>query len=142
MAQESLQSHEAFTQMVKDTLQKAQEYTSGLRKTNMRLLIASIVSSAATTLVAGGTAAVGPVAGHGIAGWRIACIVAAGLAFVSTVCTALSEQMKIGEQLVQGTQCIGRLRALEVAIATGIHSWEELAKEYGEIIRVYPEIGG
>jgi hypothetical protein len=140
MAQESKQDPEAFAQIVKDTLQKAQAHISSLRKTNTWLLITGIVSSAATTLVAGGTAAAGPVVGAGTAGWRIACIVAAVFAFTATVCTSLSQQMKISEQLMQGTQYVGRLRALELALATGSQNWEEITKEYGEIVRGYPEI--
>jgi hypothetical protein len=142
MAQESTQEHQAFTQIVKDSLQKAQGHISDLRKTNTWLLITSIVSSAATTLVAGGTAAIGPVAAEGAAGWKIACIVAAVFAFTSTVTTLLSQQMKIDERLMQGTLCMGRLRALEVAIAIGSQSWEEITKEYSEIIRAYPELSG
>jgi hypothetical protein len=140
MAQESTQDHKEFAQIVSGTLQQAQAHISSLRKTNTWLLITGIVSSAATTLVAGGTAAAGPMVGSGTAGWRIACIVAAVLAFTATVSTALSQQMKISEQLMQGSQCVGRLRAVEVAIATGSQSWEEITKEYAEIIRVYPEI--
>ncbi len=142
MAQESVQDPQAFARIVEDSLQKAQEHISGLRKTNMWLLIASIVSSAATTLVAGGTAALGPVVSQGPAGWRIACIVAAAFAFTSTVTTALIQEMKIGEQLVKGTQCVGRLRALEVTITIGSQSWEEIRKEYVEIVKVYPELVG
>jgi hypothetical protein len=92
MNKEPRQDLEAFAQMVKDSLRKAQEITSGLRRKNTRLLITGMVCSAGTTLVAGGTAAAGPVIGEGDAGWRIACIVAAVLAFVSTVATALTTQ--------------------------------------------------
>jgi hypothetical protein len=63
MAQAPAQDHTAFAQIVQDSLQKAQEHITGLRNTNTWLVIASIISSAATTLVAGGTAVVGPVAG-------------------------------------------------------------------------------
>jgi len=142
MAQELAPDHQAFAQIVKDSLQRAQVYISGLRKTNTFLLIASIVSSAATTFVAGGTAVAGPVVGDGVAGWKIACVVAAILAFVSTVTTALIQQMKTGERLIQGTQCVGRLRALDVAIAIGSQSWEDITREYGEIVKTYPELGG
>jgi hypothetical protein len=38
--------------------------------------------------------------------------------------------------------CIVALRALDVAIATGNHTWEENAKEYEEITRIYPELVG
>jgi hypothetical protein len=142
MAQESVKDLKAFAQIVKDSLQQTQVHISGLRKTNTWLLIAGIVSSAATTLVAGGTAAAGPVVGAGPSGWRLACIVAAIFAFTSTVCTTLTQQLKTSEKLMQGVQCVGRLRALDLAIATGSQSWEEITKEYGEIVKVYPELGG
>ena len=140
MAQEPIQDRKAFAQIVKGSLQNGQERISGLRKTHLWLLIGSIVSSAATTIVAGVTSAAGPVVSEGIAGWRLACIVAAIFGFVSTVCVTLAQELKIGERLVQGSQCVGRLKALDVAIVTGSQSWEEIAKEYGEIIKIYPEI--
>lgn len=142
MVQGSVQEHDAFVKMVKDSLQKARELTSGLRKTNTRLLIIGMVCSAGTTLVAGGTAVTGPVVGVADAGWRLACIVAAIFAFASTICTALTTQLKFGERLSQGNQCVGRLKALEVAIATGNEHWDEATKEYREILQVYTEFTG
>jgi hypothetical protein len=142
MAQEPTQDPKAFAQIVKGSLLKAQEQTAGLRKTSGWLLIASIVGSAATTLVAGFTAAAGPVVAAGDAGWRIPCIIAAAFAFISTVSTAVNQQLKIGDRLSQGNQCVGRLRALDIAIATGNQTWEEITKEYGEIARTYPELVG
>jgi hypothetical protein len=140
MAQESVHDHKAFAQIVQGSLQSGQARIAGLRKTHLWLLLASIVSSAITTLVAGVTAAAGPVVSEGVAGWRLACIVAAVFGFASTACTTLTQEMKIGERLVQGTQCVGRLKALDVAIATGSHSWEEITKEYTDIVKVYPDI--
>jgi hypothetical protein len=142
MNKEPRQDLEAFAQMVKDSLRKAQEITSGLRRKNTRLLITGMVCSAGTTLVAGGTAAAGPVIGEGDAGWRIACIVAAVLAFVSTVATALTTQLKYDERLTQGNRCVGRLRALDVAIVTGSGNWEEISKEYEEVVKAYSEFRG
>jgi len=140
MARELNQDHTAFAQIVKDSLQQTQVRVSNLRKTNTWLLLVGIVSSAATTLVAGGTAVTGPVVGDGVAGWRLACIVAAIFAFMSTVCTTFTQQLRINERLTQGVQCAGRLRALDLAIATGNQSWEDITKEYGEIVKVFPEL--
>jgi len=131
------QNHEMLIMMVKDSLRKAQQLTSNLRKKNTRLLITGMVCSAGTTLVAGGTAVVGPVVGEGTAGWQIACIVAAILAFASTVSTALTKQLKFEEQLSLGNQCVGRLKSLEVAIATDSKNWEDVTIEYGEILKAY-----
>jgi hypothetical protein len=142
MVQESKQDREAFVQMVKESLRKAQEHTSGLRKTNTRLIITGMVCSAGTTLVAGGTAVTGPVVGVEDAGWRLACIVAAIFAFASTVCTALTTQLKFDERLTQGNQCDGRLKALDLAIFARSENWEQVTKEYGEIVKAYIEIIG
>jgi hypothetical protein len=142
MVQESRQDRGAFAQMVKDSLRKAQEHTSSLRRANTRLIITGMLCSAGTTLVAGGTAVTGPLVGVEDAGWRLACIVAAIFAFASTICTALTTQLKFDERLAQGNQCVGRLRALEVAITTGAENWGETTKEYGEIVKVYSEIIG
>jgi len=140
MVEESAHNLAAFAQTVKESLRKAEESTSGLRKANSRLLVTSIVSSAATALVAGGTALTGPVVGEGIPGWRFACTVAAILAFTSTVCTALTQQLRIGDRLTEGNQCVGRLRSLDLTIITGGRSWEEITKEYAEIAKTYPEL--
>jgi len=137
MIKEPKQDHDAFVQMVKDSLRKAREYTSGLRKRNTRLLITGMICSAGTTLVAGGTAAAGPVVGSGDTGWRIACIVAAILAFISTVSTAITTQLKFDERLTKGNQCVGQLEALNISILTGTENWEETAKEFREIVKAY-----
>lgn len=129
----------AFRRTVKNKLRKAEEFTSSLRRTHYRLLIASIMSSAATTLVAGITAAQGPIVGEGIPGWRITCIVAAVFDFATTVFTGLSQQLKIDDRLSEGYQCVGRLRSLDLTIATGSQRWEEIISEYSEIAKSYPE---
>ena len=139
MIHEPTYGQDAIKQFVNNSLRKAQEQVSGLRKTNTRLLMTNIACSAATTLVAGGTAATGPIVGEGPAGWRISCIVAAIFAFVSAVITALIQQMNINEKLVEGNQCIGRLKDLDLSIATGSHTWEEITQEYREIVKTYPE---
>src|SRR5947207_588935 len=95
MANEPTHEQDAFAHTVKDSLGRAEGRASRLQSTNTWLLIASIATSAATTLVAGGTATVGPVIGTGDAGWRLACIVAAVLAFLSTIFTAVSQQLNV-----------------------------------------------
>jgi hypothetical protein len=129
----------ALTQRVRLSLRKAEEHTSGLQKTNSRLLVVGIVSSSAATFVAGFTAANGPVVGEGTAGWIIACLVAAAFSFATTVCIGLHQQLRISDRLSKWEQCVVRLRALYSDILTGSRSWEEVIKEYSEIARSYPE---
>ena len=140
MSKESTQDLNALGQRVTASLRKAEKIASGLRKANTRLLIAGIASSAASTLVAGITAAQGPVIGQGTEGWRVACIVAAVFAFASTISTGLVQQLRIGDRLSEGMQGVGRLRSLDVTITTGSQSWKEIIKEYEEITKTYPEL--
>ncbi len=130
----------ALGQRVRASLQKTEERTAGLRKANTRLLVSGMASSAASTLVAGITAAQGPIIGEGAEGWRVACIVAAVFGFVATVCTGLTQQLKISDRLSKGNQCLGKLRSLDLAITTSSRSWEEIIQEYQEIVKGYPEL--
>ena len=136
---DSTQDHSAIAKLVSTSLQKARGHVSGLRKTNTRLMGANIVCSASATLVAGLTAATGPIVGTGPEGWRTSCIVAAILAFISTVTIGFMQQLKFEERLMVGNQCVGRLRELDLSIATGSQSWDEITKEYSDIVKSFPE---
>ena len=139
MSKESTPDHDALARRVEASLQKAEGIVSGLRKANTRLLVTGMASSAAATLVAGITAAQGPAVGTGVEGWRVACIVAAVFAAASTVSTGLNQQLKISDRLAKGTQCVGRLKSLDIVITIGSRGWEEIIKEYKEIAKTYPE---
>jgi len=133
-------AQDRFTERVKASLQKAEEIVTGQKRNNQRLMITSIISSAAATLAAGITAAVGTAAEIGVNGWRAACIAAAVFGFIATVSTGISQQLKTEERIVEGRQCVGRLRNLEIVITTRSKSWEEIGKEYEEIVKTYPEL--
>lgn len=140
MSKDRIEERRKVTESVKASLQKAVEIVSGYRKKKNRLLFTAMISSTAVTMVAGVTAAVGPVAGTGTEGWRMACIIAAIFGFISTVSTGLSEQLKIGDRISEGSEGIGKLRYLDVVITTGNKSWEEITDEYEEIAKAYPEL--
>ena len=140
MSKDGIEERRKVTESVKASLRKAGAIVSDYRKKKNRLLTTTMISSTAVTLVAGITAAIGPVAGTGVEGWRMACIIAAIFGFVSTVSTGLSEQLKISDRLSEGRQGVGKLRYLDVVITTGNKSWEEITKEYEEIAKAYPDL--
>jgi hypothetical protein len=129
-----------FARRVKDSLVRARRYAERLRKINTRLLIAGVVTSAAATLVAGLTAATGPLVGEGIPGWRLACIVAAGFGFVSTLAVGVHQQLGVSDRLANGHQCLARLTFLDLAIDTGSRDWDDITKEYEAIVTSFPEV--
>ena len=140
MLEDTLEDRKDLAESVKASLRKAEVIVSGYRKNNTILLSTTVISSAAATLVAGVTAATGPLAISGTEGWRIACIIAAIFSLVSTVSTGLSQQLKISDRLTEGKQGLGKLRYLDVVITTGSISWEDVTKEYEGIAKAYPEL--
>jgi hypothetical protein len=131
---------ELLSQHVQASLRRAETYTASLRRNYTRLVIGGLVSSAATTLVAGGGALGGAAAGLGTGGWQFTCALAAMLGFVSTICVGVMQQLKLGERLPLGQLCVGRLRALDVALTTGSREWGDIAKEYEAVIKESAEV--
>ena len=138
------QSRDSFINSVKASLNTAKIKTARIRKTDSQLFVANVVSPAAATLLAGLTAAVGgntlfvqAASQSNDGGWRLACILVAIFGFIATVSGMFKKQFD--DRLVQGNQCVGRLLSLDLAITTGSSGWEEAAKEYGEIVKAFPE---
>jgi hypothetical protein len=139
-----VQDRTAFANSVKASLSTAKNKTASIRKTNSQLFFANVVSPAAATLLAGLTAAVGgntlfvqAAAQTNDGGWKLACILVAIFGFIATVSGVFKKQFE--DRLAQGNQCVGRLLSLDLAITTGSSDWEQAIKEYGEIVKTFPE---
>jgi hypothetical protein len=139
-----IQDHAGFTASVKASLSTAKNKTTRIRKTDSQLFIANVVSPAAATLLATLAAAIGGNTMFAQAasrsedgGWRLACILVAIFGFIATVSGVFKKQFE--DRLAQGNQCVGRLLNLDLTITTGSSSWEEAAKEYGEIVKAFPD---
>lgn len=139
MAAEQSENQKLLVQHIGQSLAKAEAEVANLRSKNNRLGVAGFGSSAVATLVAGVTAVAGPVVGEGVPAWRAACLLAAIFAFIATLSAGLLQQLKFEERVQQGSQCIGRLKALNVAIATGRRSWDEIGADYEDLAQAYPE---
>jgi len=124
---------------IKNSLKAADKFIKNRRKTNTRLLVTGMSTSAASTLVAGVTSAAGPVLGSGIEGWRMACIAAAGLSLIATVSAGISQRLEISDRLNKASQCLDRLRSLDLSITTGNKTWDVIIQEYHEIASLFPE---
>jgi hypothetical protein len=57
--------------------------------------------------------------------------------FIATVSGVFKKQFD--DRLAQGNQYVGRLLALDLAITSGSTKWEEATKEYGEVLKAFPE---
>jgi hypothetical protein len=138
------QDHTAFIQSVKSSLAIAREKVERIRRTDMQLFVANVVSPAAATLIAALAAAMGgdelfkqAAAQAEDGGWILACGLVAVFGFIATVSGVFKKQFD--DRLVLGNQCLGRLLALDLAVTSGNTEWESASREYGEVLKAFPE---
>ena len=144
-AHTAAQDHSAFTQLVKTSLAGAREKVARIRRTATQLFVTNVVSPAAATLIAALAATIGgnrmfsqAAAQTEDGGWVLACGLVAVFGFIATVSGVFKKQFD--DRLASGNQCVGRLLALDLAITSGSTEWEDAAKEYGEVLKAFPEI--
>jgi hypothetical protein len=140
MQTETNARQQELSHRLQNSLHQAESYSARLRTTYDRLVVGGLVTSAVTTLVAGGTALAGPMAGSGDTGWRLACTIAALFSLVSTICVGIGQQLKLGERVPKGQLCAGQLRALDVQLAVGTSDWSDIAKEYEQVLKNYSDV--
>jgi len=140
MQSEANSKKEQLGQRIRESLREAEAYSLRARKTYTWLVIGGLIGSAVTVLVAGGTAVQGPVGVTGIAGWRLACIIAAILSLISTICVGLVQQLKLGERLPKGQLCTAQLRALDLSLEIQGREPDEVLKEYEDILKAFPDV--
>ena len=133
-------SYDKLEQKIHASLANADLYTQRNQKLNSALAITVIVSSALTAFLTGLTAAQGPVVIQGVLDWQGACSIGAVLSVITTISSGVSQQMNISRRLIEGSQCVGRLRALELVASTKTREVSEITNEYAEILRTYAEV--
>lgn len=139
MSTQSEKNNDTLSKGIRESLENAEKNAQSMKKKSSWLLFSSIITSAASTLVAAFAVAQGPVVGEGIPGWRTTCTIAAILSFATTVSVGLNQQFGMNDRVVKANECAGKLKSLDVSIATGSRNWEEIGTEYEAIVREYPE---
>jgi hypothetical protein len=130
----------AILNELKTSMARVEIKLAGLHRTNTTFIFVGTGASALATLVAGITAAAGPVVGDGIDGWRLACIAAAVLSACGGLATALQQQFTIADRLAAAKACAGKLRALEVALSVSRRDPTKVAQEYEQLTAEYREL--
>ncbi len=130
---------ETLLKRIRASLADADLYTRRNQRLNSTLGTITIVGSALTAFLTALTAAQGPTVIPGVLDWQVTCSIGAVLSLITTICSGVSQQMNISQRLVLGSQCVGRLRALELVTSTQTRSAAEITDEYAEILRMYAE---
>lgn len=117
------------------SLARVGERVSRLQTAHTLLNLLAVIGGLVSTLLAGGSAANGaPLLGVGNAGWGLTCALAALLTLGGTLAGGIDQQFRVGETLGQARACMGRLRALEVALSTGSVQPAAVAERYTDLL--------
>ncbi|MGE5798141.1 MAG: hypothetical protein ACM34N_15255 [Ignavibacteria bacterium] len=125
---------------IKESLRKVNAQAGKLKKANSRLIFINLIATAIATLLAGLTAALGPLAGQGPPAWKLTCGAVAGFTALSGLMTGLHQKLSISEKLAKSFACAGRLNSLEISLSISKKDPGIAAKEYEELISSYPEL--
>lgn len=126
---------------IKESLSKAKEKLASIRKSNSRFIVVSLVASVLATLLAGSTAALGPLSGQGPVAWKWTCGFVAVLTATATVFTGLQKQFMTSERLAKATECVGKLRAIDFSLSSASSEDEKKSAlgEYRKALEIYSE---
>lgn len=124
--------HEALRLQIHDSLRRAQARRDGLKHTNTRYGVLNVTLAALATFVAGLSTVSGvPLFGDD---WRFTCGVAAVLTLGATVIAGLQKQLADPESLNAASECVGKLRSLEIEASPRTYDVEAVRERYKGIL--------
>lgn len=125
----------ALAQRIDGELACVTRHVQRLRRQNTLFGYTSIVSGATSSLLAGGVATTGPIAGT----WSMTCGIVAVIAACGTIASGLQAQLAVADKLARATACAGKLEALDVALKISRRDVREVASEYERLVEVNRE---
>ncbi len=126
----------ALAQRIEVELACVTRHVQRLRRQNSWFGYTSIFSGASASLLAGGVASSGPIAGQS---WATTCGIVAVIAACGTVASGLQQQLQVADKLSRATTCAGKLEALKVALLISRRDLREVAGEYERLVEVNRE---
>ena len=130
---------EAMLARIRDGLKKVEARAGSLRRTSSRLVWLSLIASAIATILAGATAAAGPLVGEGPPAWRFTCGGIAVLTGFSGLLTGAHQRFNVSEKLAGALACAGKLCSLELALAVTGRDVVDVAPEYEDVVAANQE---
>ncbi|HLT48287.1 MAG TPA: hypothetical protein VK002_13715 [Rubricoccaceae bacterium] len=122
--------------LLSEALRKAEGHLGRARRANLRVIVVALAASALSALLTALPAALNqPLVGT----WRVTCGAAAFLSAVAAVTTGLQAHLKHADRIAGATECLGRLRALDVQHRLGAVPEAEFPRQFSEIVAKYPE---
>ena len=128
-----------LTTRIGDHLQRVERRAGRLRRINFQVTGLNLLLSSVATLLAGLTAAAGPLVGEGPPAWRWTCGIIAVVTAGAALTTGILQRYKVPEALARTLACAARLRSLDLALQLARLGPDEVGQEYEQLLATYPE---
>ena len=135
-------AEDVLLERIRADLRRIEARSRELDRLDFRLVASSLAATALATVLAGLTAAAGPLAGEGPPAWRLTCGAIAVITALSGALTGAHQRFRVPERRAQALTCLGRLRALELALGISRRDPTDVAREYQEVLAQHPELHG
>lgn len=120
-------------------LDEVERRAGRLKRANVRITGLNLLFSSLATLLAGVTAATGPLMGQGPPAWRWTCAIVAAATAGAALTTGVQQRFKIPEALGRALACAARLRSLDLALQLSSLTPKEVGQQYDQLLATYPE---
>lgn len=124
---------------IQEHLRQVEGKAARLRRVNLRAQTVNLALTTLATLLAGLTAAGGPLVGEGPPAWRWSCGAIAVATAAAGLVAGLHQRLEVPERLARVLSCAGRLRSLGLALQLARLSPAEVGHEYEQLVASYPE---
>ena len=134
---ETLVQRDGMLKIVEEDLRRVEGRVRAYRRQNTYLIVGGLIASTLATLLAGGTAAAGPVIAAQAGGWRLICTIVAMASGSAAIVTGLHDRLKIGDHLANAMACAAQLSALKFSLQLGDADAKNGQEYYKSVIEKY-----
>ncbi len=137
---------EEFLQLIRGSLQRAEQAVVTYRRLDTGLLLGSIVLGALSTALAGSIAIAGEAATTPLdvpevaSGWQIICFPVAILAAAATISGSVHKSFRVTENLASAVACTSSMRFLELSVTLSDADVDKAVAEYQRLLREHATI--
>jgi hypothetical protein len=126
-------------QKIREDIEKVQTKAARLRRTNTTMILTSTLASGLSAILAGVTAARGPMVAAGPTGWKLTCGAIAVLSACAGLFSGLHQQLSVTDRLAKVLDCGGKLKALEISLTINYRDPVEVSKDYQVILQEHQQ---
>lgn len=129
--------HDILRQHIQDSLRRAEAQRNRLKTIDRRYSIVTLCLSAVATFIAGQSAVSNdPLVGN----WRATTTVASILTLGATISGGIQRQLATPDLLNETSECVAKLKALNVETVVSGYEIEQVSDEYQQILSTFSNV--